>query len=91
MHISDAAKIIDGDSDEDEAYYNSEMVRFRDAFTATDRSSGKFEYHDGAHHMIIHWYNGIVTRVEKKEGGGPGDGSITIIDEDDGDDDDEDD
>ena len=85
MHISDAARIIDGDDDDDEAYYNSEMVRFRDAFTPSDKSSGKFEYHDGPHHMIIHWYNGIVTRVDKKTGGGSGDGTITIIDGDDDD------
>lgn len=84
MHISQAARLIDTG----EGYYNSDMVRFRDAFDQNDRSSGAFEYQEGPHHMVIRWSNGIVTRVEKKKnaGGVPGDeGSITIISE--GDDD----
>ena len=88
MHISQAAKLIDGDDDEDEAYYDSRMIRFRDNFASNDTSSGSFEYHDGPHHMVIHWHNGIVTRVDKKGGSGgglPGSGTITITDSDDDD------
>jgi len=84
MHISEAAKLIDGD--EDEPYYDGRMIRFRDNFSPTDRSSGAFEYEDGPHHMVIHWYNGVVTRVENKgasSGGLRGGGTITIVDSDD--------
>jgi hypothetical protein len=84
MHISEAAKLID--TNDDEGYYNNEMVRFRDNFTPNDKSSGSFEYEDGPHHMIIHWYNGVVTRVENKgasSGGLRRSGTITIIDSDD--------
>jgi hypothetical protein len=91
MHISEAAKLIDAD-DGDDAYYDDRMVRFRDNFAPNDRSSGAFEYEDGAHHMVIHWYNGVVTRVENKgasSGGLRRSGSITIVDSDDDDDDDD--
>ncbi len=83
MHISEAAKLIDGD--DDEPYYDDRMVRFRDNFSPSDKSSGAFEYEDGPHHMVIHWYNGIVTRVENKgsSGGLRGGGTITIVDEND--------
>lgn len=95
MHISEAARLID--TDDDEGYYDSKMGRFRDNFTPNDRSSGSFEYEDGPHHMIIHWQNGFITRVENKGASGSGggglrrSGTITIIDDDADDDDDDDD
>jgi hypothetical protein len=81
MHISQAARLIDGG----DGYYDDRMSRFRDNFAADDRSSGAFEYQDGPHHMIIRWKDGIVTHVEKKanSGGGLSEGSITIIEGDD--------
>ena len=87
MHIAEAARLID--ADDDEPYFDSRMLRFRDNFTPADRSSGSFEYEDGPHHMIIHWQNGFISRVENmgaSSGGLRRSGTITII-EDDGDDD----
>jgi len=81
MHISEAARLID--HNDDEAYLNSDMVRFRDNFGPNDRSSGTFEYEDGPHHMVIQWNNGVVTRVENKGASGSGlgrTGTITIVD-----------
>jgi hypothetical protein len=81
MHISEAARLID--TNDDEGYYNSDMIRFRDNFSPNDRSSGTFEYEDGPHHMVIQWHNGILTRVENKGASGGGlrrSGTISIID-----------
>ena len=85
MHISEAARLIDA-NDDDGGYVDARMMRFRDNFGPNDRTSGAFEYEDGAYHMLIRWQNGIVTTVENKgasRGGPRRAGTITIVDGDD--------
>jgi hypothetical protein len=68
MHISQAAKLIDTGK----GMHHPKMVRFRDRFAPDDTSSGSIDYQDGGNHLVVHWENGVVTRVENKGSGGGG-------------------
>jgi len=70
MHISQAVKLIDTGRGTN----HPKMVRLRDRFAPDDTSSGSIDYQDGGNHLVVHWENGIVTRVENKgaDGGGGG-------------------
>jgi type II secretory pathway pseudopilin PulG len=70
MHISQAAKLLDTGK----GTHHPRMVRLRDRFAPDDTSSGSIEHQDGGSHLVIHWENGVVTKVENR--GSTGDGGM---------------
>ena len=88
MHISQAAKLLDTGK----GTHHPRMVRLRDRFSPDDTSSGTIEHQDGGVHLVIHWENGIVTKVENRgsTGGGMRRSRTVVTDPGDADDDDDD-